>query len=107
MKQKFINNILHSMESILSKKDLDLLEASLYYQLKGLDIIELEIDTNQNIENENIISQFISAKRIEGCSEKTLKYYKNTLVKLIETIKKNIKQINTEDLRIYLSDYQK
>lgn len=95
------------MESILSKKDLDLLEASLYYQLKGLDIIELEIDTNQNIENENIISQFISAKRIEGCSEKTLKYYKNTLVKLIETIKKNIKQINTEDLRIYLSDYQK
>lgn len=49
---------------------------------------------------------FLSAKRIEGCSEKSLDYYENTIEKMLVTIGKSAKHITTDDLRGYLSDYQ-
>ena len=52
------------------------------------------------------ISLFVSAKRIEGRSEKTLTYYKNTIDKMLESIDKKVSQITTDDLREYLSKYQ-
>ncbi len=56
--------------------------------------------------NEELIDKFISAKRIEGCSEKTLSYYKNTIEKVLDYIKKDIVHITTDDLRGYFADYQ-
>lgn len=56
--------------------------------------------------NNDLLNSFLSAKRVEGKSLKTLKYYKNTLSKLLTTIKKTLKQITTDDLRNYLSDFQ-
>lgn len=56
--------------------------------------------------NNQPLNSFLSAKRIEGKSAKTLAYYKNTLVRLISTIKKPIKQTSTDDLRTYLSEFQ-
>ena len=75
MKKTFINNLLYFMEQSLSKTQLDKLESALYEQLTGLEIVELEPIEEVNVNNQNLIEQFISAKRIEGCSEKTLKYY--------------------------------
>ena len=52
------------------------------------------------------IRLFLSAKRVEGCSEKTIKYYDSTIRKVLNTIGKEVEQIRTDDLRLYLDDYQ-
>uniref|UniRef100_UPI00082C5D07 site-specific tyrosine recombinase/integron integrase n=1 Tax=Oceanivirga salmonicida TaxID=1769291 RepID=UPI00082C5D07 len=57
-------------------------------------------------DNDSFIDYFILAKKLEGCSEKTLNYYKNTINSLIIKVKKDVRHIKTEDLRIYLSEYQ-
>ena len=49
---------------------------------------------------------FIAAKRIEGCSAKTLVYYRNTIDAMVEYVEKDIVQITTDDIRKYLMDYQ-
>ena len=55
--------------------------------------------------NEELTDTFLSAKRIEGCSEKSLKYYKKTIETMYLNIGKNIRAITTEDLRSYLTNY--
>ena len=49
----------------------------------------------------------MEAKRIEGCSEKTLTYYQNTINRMLTETGKEVTHIMTEDLRSYLTDYQK
>lgn len=56
--------------------------------------------------NEEALSLFIDAKRIEGCSEKSLNYYRTTLVPILKEINKDYFLINTEDLRGFLSNYK-
>ncbi|TGE83546.1 site-specific tyrosine recombinase/integron integrase [Weissella confusa] len=56
--------------------------------------------------NIQLLNSFLSAKKIEGKSNKTLSYYKSTLVRLLSSIKKPIKQTTTDDLRNYLSEFQ-
>ena len=46
------------------------------------------------------------AKRIEGCSEKTLKYYRTTIEAMTEAIDKGVRHMQTDDLRTYLTEYQ-
>ncbi len=54
----------------------------------------------------NLVRLFLAAKRVEGCSEKTVKYYDSTIRNAVKKIGKDIVQITTDDLRIYLDDYQ-
>lgn len=53
-----------------------------------------------------LVDSFIAAKRLEGCSDRTLVFYRNTIDKMLTSIGKNIKAITTDDLRGYLSEYQ-
>ena len=64
---------------------------------------------NNTVENDNstLLENFLAAKHVEGCSERSIKYYKSTLQKAINILQKPFNQIETEDLRKYLSDYQK
>ena len=57
-------------------------------------------------EETDAVEAFITAKRIEGCSEKTLSYYRKTIEALIFGVGKVVKQITTDDLRRYLTNYQ-
>ena len=63
-------------------------------------------DTFRPIGNNEALQLFIDAKRIEGCSEKSLNYYKSTLNCILYGIEKEYYLINTEDLRAYLSKYK-
>ena len=54
----------------------------------------------------DLIHLFIAAKRVEGCSDKTLKYYDSTIRNAVRSIDKDVIQISTDDLRVYLDDYQ-
>lgn len=56
--------------------------------------------------NEEYLQDFLAAKRVEGCSDRTEKYYRMTLATFMDEIQKNIQQVTTEDLRKYLTDYQ-
>ena len=55
---------------------------------------------------QNYVELFLSAKRIEGCSEKSLKYYKATIEAMLCELKKDVKHIVTDDIRGYLTEYQ-
>ena len=52
------------------------------------------------------VEAFLTAKRIEGCSEKTLRYYQATIAAMLEKVGKSPQQIVTDDLRAYLTEYQ-
>ena len=57
-------------------------------------------------EKPDLVRLFLAAKRVEGCSEKTVKYYDSTIRNAVKKIGKDIVQITTDDLRIYLDEYQ-
>ena len=59
------------------------------------------------ISSQELLQKFLEAKRIEGCSEKTLTYYQNTINRMLTETGKEVRHIMTEDLRSYLTDYQK
>ena len=73
--------------------------------LFGCEITKQEEKETIN-DNPNLLDAFVSAKRIEGCSEKTLKYYRTTIEAMTTSIDKSICHIQTEDLRSYLTEYQ-
>ena len=62
---------------------------------------------DNQIDNKEMLNAFISAKRVEGCSDRTLKYYLSTINNMHKGIKKPVKRITTDDLRQYLAEYQK
>lgn len=63
-------------------------------------------EVDYGISDSQLVEAFISAKRVEGCSEKTLHYYSTTISSVTGSIDKPIRQIMTDDLRLYLADYQ-
>lgn len=65
-------------------------------------VIKLD-SNNTNVDIKDKINLYISAKRIEGLSEKTLYGYKLELALFSKVIKKNVHEINTSDIRLYLS----
>lgn len=59
------------------------------------------------ISNYDYLQLFLDAKKIEGCSERTLQYYQVTVERLFKCIKTPVRKQTTEEIRKYLSDYQK
>ena len=98
--QQLINDILHDMSEVLSAKEL--------YALQIVLQKKLNTQNNQTYPYTNIeyMDMFISAKRIEGCSERTLAYYKATIEHMLSIIVTPLRQVNTDDLRAYLAEYQ-
>lgn len=102
-----IENIQFEMEPYLNQKQKTILNKILKKNFKNLDIIEKDINSESNIhENTELLGIFISSKRVEGCSEKTLKYYQKTINHMFDNIDKRIDKISTEDLREYLGKYR-
>ena len=61
----------------------------------------------KQISNEEYLEMFLDAKTIEGCSERTIQYYRVTIKKMFESVTDVVRKITTEDMRTYLSEYQK
>ena len=98
--QQLINDILSDMSEVLSAKELCTLQLVLQKKLNT--------QNNQTYPYTNIeyMDMFISAKRIEGCSERTLAYYKATIEHMLSIIVTPLRQVQTDDLRTYLAEYQ-
>lgn len=81
-------------------------------QMKKLQEVMLKVFTERteekkSIPNEDYLKMFLEAKRIEGCSDRTIQYYDVTIAKMLSKMTIPIRKITTEDMRAYLSDYQK
>ena len=97
-----IAEIEKSMQTCLSSVQMEQLHNVL------LSVIGIESNTgNDEFELTKPLETYIAAKRVEGCSEKTLRYYESTLRKMLLSVGKPIKEISTDDLRVYLDSYQR
>lgn len=105
MKQQIITNIMQQMLLYLDNAQMQQMQKVLENALFGCEIT-MQLEKENTNDNPKLINDFISAKCIEGCSEKTLKYYRKTIETMVDSIEKGIRHIQTEDLRSYLTDYQ-
>ena len=100
MEEKLIC-ILNEMAEFLNIAQLKKLQEVLIKNLAEKDIVKTEIGNNE------YLKLFLDAKKIEGCSERTLKYYQITIEHLLANVQTPIRKITTDELRGYLVDYQK
>lgn len=105
MKEKLIAEVMQAMLQYLDNAKLVQLKQVLEHTVSMYEVSKNECLEEKENDN-NLIEKFISAKRIEGCSEKSLKYYRATIEALVSAVGKNVKSILTEDLRTYLTEYQ-
>ena len=80
-----------------------LIEICLNYQIETIEQTEKQ-KTQKN--NKDILNKFISSKEIEGCSMRTLNYYRDNISKMLDTVNLPINEITTEILRNYLANYK-
>lgn len=104
MKEQLIAEVQQQMLPYLDNDQLRKLRTAMEFCLHGLEISA----SNQQQEQEQMdtVAAFIAAKRIEGCSEKTLSYYQKTIKTMTATIGKTPQRITTDDIRQYLTTYQ-
>ena len=105
MKQKLITAVVQGMLPYLNNAQTEKLQEVLLHILWDYDISLSNGKTEE--QEQDLLALFIAAKRIEGCSEKSLKYYQATIQAMLDDIGKPIKEIVTEDIRQYLTKYQR
>ena len=103
MKEIIIKEVMHAMMPHLNSQQLKTLEEVLVVSLCG---IEFNGQDETTLDEKELIQRFISAKRVEGLSEKSLHYYETTIKTMYDGINKTATKITTDDLRAYLSNYQ-
>lgn len=108
MNDEFVNDVLRDMLAYLDNGQAEQLRRVLKHNLSGYEIQRRSNSTTEDASTENtrLTDAFLSTKRIEGCSEKSLSYYRKTIETMSEKIGKGITHITTNDLRSYLTDYQ-
>lgn len=108
MKDKLISEVQVSMASVLKPTQLEELRKVLTYHLRNVEILVPQVaDPQENARNGGLLEVFIAAKRVEGCSEKSLKYYDSTIQQMTNSVNKPVREITTDDLRGYLAEYQR
>lgn len=100
MEEKIIS-IINEMADYLSVGQMRLLQEVLINKLA-----ENEPE-RKYISNGEYLCLYLEAKRIEGCSERTIQYYRTTVEKLLEKIGTPVRRMSTEEIREYLANYQK
>ncbi len=104
MKQKLVTDVVQAMLPYLNNAQTERLQEVLQHTLFNYEVTEIEKD--KEVLERNLVESFLSAKRIEGCSDKTLKYYDATIQTMLDSVGKAIKHIVTDDIRCYLTEYQ-
>lgn len=103
-----INQIINSIsQDLVGVLDSQQLEALKHVLKKHLAPLTAHTTPDLSLSSPNMLALFIAAKRVEGCSEKSLRYYESTIRNMLEAVEKPECQICTEDLRGYLDTYQR
>ena len=106
MKDAKISEVLQEMLPYLDNSQMEQLQRVLQHTFWNCSVEEKQ-DGEPSEQAPNMVDLFLASKRVEGCSEKTLTYYKATIEASISEIGKQIRHITTEDLRSYLTEYQR
>ena len=104
MRKELIEEVKMRMLPYLNSVQMIKLSKVLETVLQGLDIDTLEAEAK--LDSDSLLAAFITAKKLEGCSEKTLAYYQKSIEAVLQAIGKEVGQITTDDLRAYLTSYQ-
>lgn len=104
MIENLINDIEQAMLGVLNNEQMNQLRKVLNYTFRNINVSYR--NGEECSDNSELINSFLSAKRVEGCSDKSMHYYRSTLNNVIRKIAKNVRHITTDDLRNYLNDYQ-
>ncbi len=99
--ENLINDILSEMAGYLNAEQQRALQKVLINKLAEN---KSNFNTATNADYQQL---FLDAKKVEGCSLRTLLYYGTTLTHFFKTIKDPARCISTEQIRKYLADYQK
>ena len=105
MIENLINDIQQAMLDVLNNEQLAQLRKVLDYTFRNVDVTKKDT-TDSSADNKSLTESFLAAKRVEGCSEKSLAYYSSTISNALVKVGKPITHITTDDLRVYLNDYQ-
>ena len=106
MKEELIETIMQQMLPYLDNAQMEKLKDTLHYSMHDVEIVTDSSRLPKPVEtNESLLSKFMSAKRVEGCSVKTLNYYQSVLLKLFSMVPVSVLHMKTEHIRSYLSAY--
>jgi integrase/recombinase XerD len=106
MKEEFIETIMQQMLPYLDNAQMEKLKDTLHYCMHDVEIVTDSSKLPKPVEtNEGLLSKFLAAKRVEGCSVKTLNYYQSVLLKLFSMVPVSVLHMKTEHIRSYLSAY--
>lgn len=104
MNIQIITEIIENLKGNFDEQQLHVIERTLYKILKDKEIIEVVRTQPQS--NEEALVSFLAAKKIEGCSNRSISFYQTTLHKMFTSVTKPYYSVTTEDIRLYLSQYQ-
>ena len=81
-------------------------------QMKKLQEVMLRVfsdraEDKKTISNVEYLQMFLDAKTVEGCSVRTIQYYRTTIEQMLKSVTEPIRKVTTEEMRTYLSEYQK
>ena len=105
MRKELTADVMQRMLPYLDNAQMKQLEQAMENVLQNYEITGIDTGFAED-DNQTLLDAFLSSKRIEGCSEKTLKYYRTTLETMLASLEKNVRRVFTEDLRTYLTEYQ-
>ena len=107
MKDHIIREIEQSMLAHLNNAQMKQLRLALEHAFYNKAVSEIDpSNVEDGADDLALLDMFLAAKRVEGCSEKTIRYYKTTLTKMLAALNNKIVHITTDDLRNYLALYQ-
>ncbi len=107
MKKSVKQAIIDGMKGELTRDQIGILSEVVDRELSKYEILVRETDEERRKkENEELLNAFISSKKIEGCSDKTIHYYQSSIEKLESAINKDVRYITTNDIRQYLAQQQ-
>lgn len=82
------------------------IKSAVFASLGNCEIFEINVSTDIVVseeKNQRAISMFFIAKKVEGLSDKTLKYYRQVINKLFRVVSKPVDLMVTDDIRYYLA----
>lgn len=101
-----INDIEQAMLNVLNNEQLSQLRKVLEYTFRNVSVTENASNDSQD-SNSELVTNFLSSKSVEGCSENTIAYYRSTINNALAKVDKKITHVTTDDLRNYLNNYQR
>lgn len=106
MKETIIREIEQAMLPFLDNSQMKQLQGALIKAFWNKDVSITDPSVSDNADDANLLDMFLSSKKVEGCSDKTLRYYRITITKMLSTINVGVTHITTENLREYLANYE-